>query len=108
MSSAVIEYFAYYGYSEISPAVFENVMKERYYTQNSEKRDMFDLMRDSIRIDSGKFFATTLNSAFASGVTDSPDGWAITAADPQRISLIVKRLEAINRYIELSLANQNY
>jgi len=111
MSSAVIETMAYEGYRSVTPAIFENVMKTRYsIPEASAKRDMFDLIRASIRIDIGKLFsedAYALPTKFASGVTISDNHWIMTAINSQTRALIQRNETDLNRLIEYALTQQN-
>lgn len=80
MITAVTEAMAYAGYTRVSEAVFESVMKQRYHL-GGESSEMYDLIRSSIRIDIGKLFAeetSALPSTFARCVTTGAGTWKIT------------------------------
>ncbi len=80
MVTAVTEAMAYEGYTRVSEAVFESVMKQRYHL-GAESCEMYDLIRASIRVDIGKLFAeetSALPSTFAKCVMSSASQWKLT------------------------------
>ncbi len=59
MLSAYLEVLASESYRELTPAIFERSFRINYTTQ-SEQKQMFDLIRDSICIDAGRLFSSEL------------------------------------------------
>ena len=79
MNGALIEAMAYYGYTDVAPVVYENVMKQRY-AGAGESAEMYDLLRASIRVDIGKMFAenaSAINDLFSKCVRNGASEWQI-------------------------------
>lgn len=110
MSSAVIETMALRGYMEVTPALFEATMKMRFTSESKSKAaDMFELIRDSVRIDVGRLFSETayaLPTLFANGVVTSADHWIISASNSQNRALIRRGESELNRSIEYAMQEQ--
>lgn len=108
MSAAVIEARLYEGHTNVAPAVFENVLKQRYMF--SDYREIFDLMRASVRVDFGKLFAhdtAELPTMFARSITSSANHWIMSAMNSQTRAQIQRSEKELNRAIEYALTNQN-
>ena len=110
MSSAVIETMALRGYMEVTPALFEATMKMRFTSESKSKAaDMFELIRDSVRIDVGKLFsenAAALPTLFANGVMTSDNHWILSASNSQNLALIRRGESELNRSIEYAIQEQ--
>lgn len=110
MSSAVIETMALRGYMEVTPALFEATMKMRFTSESKSKAaDMFELIRDSVRIDVGTLFSETayaLPTLFANGVVTSADHWIISASNSQNLALIRRGESELNKSIEYAMQEQ--
>lgn len=109
--SAVIEAMAYEGCSLLAPAVFENVMKLRYspdQTSSSAAQEMYDLLRCSICVDLGKFYAEELqdiSSLFGKSVTTPTSTWYSNISRFWNL-LESQKIDKINRVIEATINNQ--
>jgi hypothetical protein len=110
MSSAVIETMALRGYREVTPALFEATMKMRFTSESKSKAaDMFELIRDSVRIDVGKLFsenAAALPTLFANGVMTSENHWILSASNSHNIALIRRGESELNKSIEYAMQEQ--
>lgn len=110
MSSAVIETMAQRGYMEVTPALFEATMKMRFTSESKSKAaDMFELIRDSVRIDVGKLFsenAAALPTLFANGVMTSENHWILSASNSQNLALIRRGESELNKSIEYAIQEQ--
>jgi hypothetical protein len=98
------------GYREVTPALFEATMKMRFTSESKSKAaDMFELIRDSVRIDVGKLFsenAAALPTMFAKGVMTSADHWILSASNSQNIALIRRGMSELNKSIEYAMQEQ--
>jgi hypothetical protein len=70
---------------------------------------MFELIRDSVRIDVGRLFSETayaLPTLFANGVVTSADHWILSASNSQNIALIRRGMSELNKSIEYAMQEQ--
>ncbi len=113
MSSAVIEAMAETGYNTIVPAVFENVMKKSYFSDSAaESREIYDLLRATIKVDIGKFFSETtsgLQGTFANSVKDSnnPMKWKTTISSASFATILQRGENELNNIIKTAIENQD-
>lgn len=110
MNSAVIESMSRFGYNTVTPALFEVTMKMRFGASSKTlASDMFDLIRDSVRIDLGKLFsenAAALPTMFANGVTTSANHWIMSASNSQTRAQIQRSESELNKSIDYALNQQ--
>ena len=59
MLSAYLEVLASESYSQLTPAAYERAFKSKY-DADSEQKQMFSVIRDSIQIDAGRLFSSEL------------------------------------------------
>ena len=105
MSSAVIESMSLFGYRDVTPAIFENVMKIRY-SNPSSKTDMFDLILESVRIDLAKLLQEShkVTTLFDQSVSTSADMWALELKQVRK--LLTKYESNINSSIAYAIEEQ--
>jgi hypothetical protein len=105
MSSAVIESMSLFGYRDVTPAIFENVMKSRY-SNPSSKTDMFDLILESVRIDLAKLLQEShkVTTLFDQSVSTSADMWALELKQVRK--LLTKYESNINSSIAYAIEEQ--
>lgn len=102
MITAVTEAMAYEGYTRVSEAVFESVMKQRYHL-GGESSEMYDLIRASVRVDIGKLFAedtSALPSTFAKCVTSGAGTWKITVLPAGFRAQVERALKSFTKSLE--------
>ena len=107
MSSAVIEAMSTFGYRDVTPAIFENVMKMRFSDSKAGgKADMFELILKSVRIDLGKFLQESRKEVtfFAQCVSFSADKWG---AELKQVSSLLTKCESeLNNSIAYAIEEQ--
>ncbi len=86
MSSAVLQCLASEGYRNTTPAIFENNIKYRYVDAPNGLSAIFDLMRESVKLDLGLYTVSEIN--IASQFTES---------FKQYETVMKKRIETVNR-----------
>lgn len=78
VSHAVLECMASYAYRLTTPAVFENNMKKKYSNDDIDAQ-MFDIIRDSVVFELGRFYNKYLNNItdiFYNAVMNNDQTWA--------------------------------
>ncbi|MBE6612819.1 MAG: extracellular solute-binding protein [Ruminococcaceae bacterium] len=96
MVSAVLESLAGEGYTNVSPALLEVVMKEKY-ARDDDTDEMFDLIKSNLYFEFGRVFTANLDnltySIFRSGLDSNRGTWISTVnANMTRLN---KRLETL-------------
>ena len=100
MSTAVMEVMGSEGYRKTSPALFENNMKYRYTPDSSNKGDgarMFDIIRENISFDLGRFFAAEMNYISEKPLRAALDGASWSTAGKQQTNALKKNLADLNK-----------
>jgi hypothetical protein len=106
MSTAVMEVLCSEGYRKTSPALFENNMKYRYTPDSANKGDgarMFDIIRDHISFDLGRFFAAEMNYISEKPLRAALDGSSWTTAGKQQANALKKNLADLNKGLAKAL-----
>jgi hypothetical protein len=106
MSTAVMEVLCSEGYRKTSPALFENNMKYRYTPDSSNKGDgarMFDIIRDHVSFDLGRFFAAEMNYISEKPLRAALDGSSWTTAGKQQTNALKKNLADLNKGLAKAL-----
>lgn len=79
MTAAVLECMASEGYRQVSPALFETTMKLKY-ASGQDDSDMYDLIRSTIYVDTGRIFGSDLGNitynVFRTAVKTGSTNWA--------------------------------
>lgn len=60
---ATLETLGYYGYTLVTPEVFENAMKLRYASDDVTSQ-MYDILRNTVVFDLGRFYTTQLGNPY--------------------------------------------
>lgn len=100
MSTAVLECMASEAYRKTSPALFENNMKYRYTPDSANKGDgarMFDIIRENISFDLGRFFAAEMNYISEKPLRAAIDGSSWSTAGKQQTTALKKNLADLNK-----------
>ena len=100
MSTAVMEVMGSEGYRKTSPALFENNMKYRYTPDSSNNGDgarMFDIIRENISFDLGRFFAAEMNYISEKPLRAALDGASWSTAGKQQTNALKKNLADLNK-----------
>ena len=106
MSTAVMETLCSEGYRKTSPALFENNMKYRYTPDSANKGDgarMFDIIRENISFDLGRFFAAEMNYISEKPLRAALDGSSWTTAGKQQVNALKKNLTDLNKGLATAL-----
>lgn len=59
MASAVMEYYAYQSYTELTPVVYERTLKGKY-VDDAKSREMYDIIRKNLVFDIGRMYSDSL------------------------------------------------
>jgi ABC-type glycerol-3-phosphate transport system substrate-binding protein len=100
-TGAAIECLASESYRQLTPALFEEGMKVKYAHDETDSK-MYDIIRQTVYIDLGRIFTTSLNnvtySLFRDAVKNSNTGWMVNVRGVQ--PSLEAKLDAINTKFE--------
>lgn len=76
---ATLETLGYYGYTLVTPEVFENAMKLRYASDDITSQ-MYDILRSTVVFDLGRFYTTQLGNPYTAVRTQILSGGNASAS----------------------------
>ncbi len=101
MAAAILECLASESYRQVTPALYEEGMKVKYANDEMDSK-MYDIIRQTVYIDLGRIFTTSLNnvtySLFRNSVKNSNVGWVVSF-QPMKTAL-ERKLDEINTKFE--------
>lgn len=85
-AAAVMEYYAYQSFKEVTPAVYERTLKGKY-VDDQKSREMYDIIRKNFVFDIGRLYSATLGGTptwFRTAIsTGKAVNWEMTVSNSE-------------------------